>query len=226
MVKSPERKSRTVLRSSKDNVGMKLLSLQLAHIKWLMSQFLSKLPLLLMLALTLMSFVLLQQRSRTSEGQAVPKTAFDQDLYMDAFTVHRYATTGAIKTIVQSDHAVHSAKTETLTASPFLMLHATGSKSYMATAKTAVLGDDATQANIQGNAQIHSFDASRTGHSGARMQSESFNINLTLEQISSQHPTKIESDGNTSQAGAMLYDNVAGKMSLTGRVKATLTPKR
>lgn len=179
-----------------------------------------------MLALTSMSFLLLQKTEVSSQQASAVKKSYDMDLYLKHFTIHYYDKTGAIKTQLQSDYAQHSNLNETLTVKPLLMLHRTGLRRYRAAADEALLSDDSQTAQLRGRAVIQSIDSSKTPLKNMRIESEQIDLNMTLEQIKSNTPSQLWSDSYQSKSNQFFYDNVTGQMTLTGKVKATIVPKQ
>ena len=180
------------------------------------------LPLLLMIALALSTWLI----AKNSPGLLVPTTPgplrHEPDYTVDHFTMQRFDPTGALKVEIEGNHMQHFADDDTMEVEQIrvLSLDAQGRR-MTATALRGRAKGDSSEVWLDGQAKIVS-DA--PGQLPVQVNGEHLRALPKLKRVDSQSPVIVQQAGSEFHADGMEYDHVTRVLTLHGNAHALMLP--
>jgi lipopolysaccharide export system protein LptC len=186
------------------------------------------LPLLLLSALALGSFLLYQITPGFDKRPTPPKVGNDADYYVERFAARQYDAKGQLKSEIFGDKAVHYPSSRLLEIKQARFNSSTETGQMLTASSTlAWANDDRSEVQLLGNAQLR-----MTARTNAAIQDpvEFFSDHLRVlvpgKMLISDVPIKVTQGQNTFKSSSMRYDHSTQILSLKGNVHMTLFPRK
>jgi lipopolysaccharide export system protein LptC len=182
------------------------------------------LPLLLMIALALSTWLI----AKNSPGLLTPSTPgalrHEPDYTVDHFTLERFDETGALKVEIEGDRMQHYADDDTMAVDKIrvVTIDAEGRK-MTATANEGRAKGDSSEVWLDGQAQILS---EAPGQVPVHVYGEHLRAQPKLKLVHSDDPVLVQQGGSEFRADAADYDHNTRVMTLHGKAHGLLQPQQ
>jgi lipopolysaccharide export system protein LptC len=182
----------------------------------------SYLPLLLMVALALGTWLV----AKNSPGLLSPSTpgpvAHEPDYTLDHFTLQRFDATGALTVEIEGNHMQHFADDDTMEVEQIRVLSLDPDGRRMtATALRGRAKGDSSEVWLDGQAKIVS---EAPGQLPVQVNGEHLRAQPKLKRVDSQSPVIVQQGGSEFHADGMEYDHATGVLTLHGNAHAMMLP--
>jgi lipopolysaccharide export system protein LptC len=188
------------------------------------------LPVLLMGALALATYWMVQRTPALSQPQEKPKArAHEVDFFMRGAVIKTYDASGRIQNELAGAEIRHYSDNKTLEVDqPRLLTVGPDARVTRATALKARTQDDGSQMQLMGNAVVvREAGPQADGRQWPRqeLRGELLIINTQENWLRSPQPAVLISGQDRFSADSLSYDHQSRVVELKGRVKATLAPR-
>jgi lipopolysaccharide export system protein LptC len=180
------------------------------------------LPLLLMIALALSTWLI----AKNSPGLLVPSAPgpvrHEPDYTVDHFTLQRFDPEGTLKVEIEGDRMQHYADDDTMAVDKIRVVSIDNEGRKMtATANEGRAKGDSSEVWLDGQAQIVSEQA---GQLPVQVNGEHLRAQPKLKLVHSDYPVIVQQAGSEFHAQALDYDHNTRVMTLLGAAHAFLLP--
>jgi lipopolysaccharide export system protein LptC len=182
------------------------------------------LPVLLMSALALGTWWLVNitPKPETQRAEAPPR--HEPDYTMQNFTVQRFAADGRMRVQIEGAEMRHYPDTDTLEVeNPRIRAIDTAGRVTRASALRALSNGDGSELQLFGSAQV--VREAPTAQETMEFSSEFLHAFLNTERVRSHLPVVVRRGSTEVRADGMEYDNLARVVELKGRQRAVFTPR-
>jgi len=185
----------------------------------LTSTFENTLPILIMGALALISFSLLNS-SPTQPSTQTSSADVKFDYYLNQFSTAHLNNDGHLKSFTRGSYAVHSLVTKTTIAHDFLFASSGKSNLFLGKAELANFDDDSNKLIMRQSAVLNKLPSKeRPNEIGITLKSNHLTYTQYPERITSDVSVQIEQGNRVIFANSMEYDSDVQKMRLMSGVK-------
>ncbi len=182
------------------------------------------LPVLLMGALALSTWWLVNVSPAPEAARAPAPPRHEPDYTMQRFTVQRFAADGRLRVQIEGAEMRHYPDTDTLEIdSPRIRAFALDGQITNASAIRALTNGDGSEVQLFGSAQVVR-EATR-GQEALEFRSEFLHAFLATERVRSHLPVQVRQGGAELRADGLEYDNLARIVELKGRQRATFAAR-
>jgi lipopolysaccharide export system protein LptC len=184
------------------------------------------LPLLLMGALALATWWLVQNTPRLVDPSEPAAPRHEPNYLMERFTLQRYAADGTLRVKLQGAQMRHYPDTDTIEVDG-VTINAYGPDGRVTTASAerAVANGDASELQLVGRAQVV-YDAGNAGRE-IEFESEFLHLFTRTEQLRSHRPVRMQQGASVLTVGSLEYDHLARTARLGAPVRASFQlPRR
>lgn len=182
------------------------------------------LPVLLMGALALGTWWLVNISPSPEAERAPLAPRHEPDYTMQRFTVQRFAADGRLRVQIEGAEMRHYPDTDTLEIdSPRIRAFGPDGQVTMASAIRALTNGDGSEVQLFGSAQVVR-EAARA-QDVLEFRSEFLHAFLNTERVRSHLPVRVRQGGAEMRADGIEYDNLARVVELKGRQRATFVPR-
>lgn len=182
------------------------------------------LPVLLMGALALGTWWLVNVSPAPEAERAPMPPRHEPDYTMQRFTVQRFAADGRLRVQIEGAELRHYPDTDTLEIdSPRIRAFGPDGQVTLASAIRALANGDGSEVQLFGSAQVVR-EAARP-QDVLEFRSEFLHAFLSAERVRSHLPVWVRQGGTELRADGMEYDNLAHVVELKGRQRATFVPR-
>ena len=195
-------------------------------LRWLLDTASAYLPLLLMAVLALGSWWLVKNTPLLEPPREAAPLRHVPDYTMAQFVVQRFAADGTLRAQIEGDVLRHYPDTDTLEIdNPRIRAIAPDGRVTRASAQHALANGDGSEVQLSGAA--HVVREAFRGQQPIDFRSEFLHAFLDTERVRTHLPVVVTQGATEIRAAAMAYDNLAGVVTLDGRMRAVLvTPPR
>ncbi|MEO6032873.1 MAG: LPS export ABC transporter periplasmic protein LptC [Burkholderiaceae bacterium] len=181
------------------------------------------LPLLLMAVLALGTWWLVKNTPVLGVPREAAPLRHVPDYTMAQFVVQRFAADGTLRAEIEGDVMRHYPDTDTLEIdNPRLRAIAPDGRVTRASAQHALANGDGSEVQLSGAA--HVVREAFGDLEAIDFRSEFLHAFLDVERVRTHLPVVVTQGATEVRAGGMAYDNLAGEVTLQGRVRAVLVP--
>lgn len=181
------------------------------------------LPLLVMALLALASWWLVKHSPRGTGVTEERPVSAEPDYTMEQFALERFDARGQLKLRIEGARMRHFPATDRIEIEQAqIRAVAADGRVTLAQARRAIGNGDGSELQLLGNAEVTSQD--RTGQP-LLMRGEFLHAFLVTERVKSHLPVQVRLGGNEITSGGLDYDHAAGRLELTGAVRARLAPR-
>ena len=181
------------------------------------------LPLLLMTALALATWWLVENSPRPPQAATKQPVPTDPDYTMTTFSLDRFAADGRLKLRIEGDRLRHYPATDRVEIDGVrVRAIAEDGRETLAHAARAIGNGDGSEMQLLGGAEVTSVDA---GGAPVVMRSEFLHAFLVTERVKTHLPVLIRSAGTDMHAAGMAYDNATRRLDLQGPMRVVLSPR-
>ena len=182
------------------------------------------LPVLLMGALALGTWWLVNVSPSPEAERAPMPPRHEPDYTMQRFTVQRFAADGRLRVQIDGAELRHYPDTDTLEIdSPRIRAFGPDGQVTLASAIRALANGDGSEVQLFGSAQVVR-EAARP-QDVLEFRSEFLHAFLGAERVRSHLPVWVRQGGAELRADGLEYDNLARVVELKGRQRATFVPR-
>jgi lipopolysaccharide export system protein LptC len=180
------------------------------------------LPLLLMVALALVTWWLVKNSPRPLGDEAPAAQRSDPDYTMSGFTMERYDSQGRLKLRMDGTRMRHFPATDRIEIDEVRIRSITADgRVTLAQARQAVANSDGSEVQLLGGAEVTS---ERSEGSPLWMRGEFLHAFLVTERIRSHLPVQLRVGSAEMQVAGLEYDHPAGRLDLKGPMRAVWPP--
>jgi lipopolysaccharide export system protein LptC len=183
----------------------------------------SYLPLLLMLLLALATWWLVRSTPLPGPPAEARPVRSEPDYTMRQFALERFDADGRLVLRVEGDWLRHFPDTDRVEIEQAqIRAVAPDGRVTLASARRALGNGDGSELQLLGGAEVTSTDAS-----GAPVwiKSEFLHAFLVTERVRTDQPVVVHHGNTEVSAAGLAYDHGAGRLDLTGPMKAVLKPR-
>lgn len=181
------------------------------------------LPLLLMVALALVTWWLVKVAPSTPSAGGVRALTHDPDYTLDHFTMQRYGADGQLAVRIEGRTLRHFPDTDELAIDTVRIdVTSPDGRVTRATAAQAVAAGDGSQARLEGNAEVVSQGPG--GEPPMDLQAQRLVFLIRERKVTTDQPVHVTQGRTEFTADALDYDDRARLLVLHGKVRARLTP--
>ena len=184
---------------------------------------LSYLPLLMMLALALITWWLVKSAPRPVAAGAPTLPAGEPDYTMTQFALERFDAEGRLKIRIEGQRLRHFPDTDRIEIDGAqIRAFAPDGRVTLATAQRALGNGDGSEIQLIGAAEVTAQDGS--GQT-LLMRGEFLHAFLITERVQSHLPVWVKQGATELKASGLSYDNARGTLELKGPLRAQLAPR-
>lgn len=181
------------------------------------------LPLLLMLALALATWWLVQQTPVPEPPAAARPVRSEPDYTMRSFALERFDRDGRLKMRIEGDWLRHYPDTDRIEIDGVrIRAFAPDGRETVATARRAVGTGDGSEVQLLGGAEVQSRDA---GGQPVLIKSEFLHAFLVTERVRTHRPVVARFGDAEVTAAGIEYDNATRRLELRGPMRAVFPPR-
>ena len=196
-----------------------------SRLRRLLAGFTTALPVLVMAALALFSWWLVNQAPVDRTGIEEPPPRHEPDYTMHRFSVQRFAPDGSLRTQIEGDLALHFPDTDTLQIeNPRIRSIGVDGRITVATAERALANADGSEVQLLARARV--VREATPQDEAIEFESEFLHFFARTERVRSHLPVVVTQGETVVRAAGMAYDNLARVVDLQGRVRAVFAPPR
>ena len=183
----------------------------------------SYLPLLLMLALALITWWLVKSAPRPVAAGAPALPAGEPDYTMTQFALERFDAQGRLKIRIEGQRLRHFPDTDRIEIEGAqIRAFAPDGRVTLATAQRALGNGDGSEIQLMGGAEVTAQDGSGQP---LLIRGEFLHAFLVTERVQSHLPVWVQQGGTELTAGGLSYDSASGRLELKGPLRAQLSPR-
>ena len=183
----------------------------------------SYLPLLLMAALALATWWLVENSPRPPAVVGERPLSKEPDYTMTAFSLDRFDAAGRLKLRIEGERLRHYPATDRIEVdSVQIRSVAEDGRVTLASAARAIGNGDGSEVQLLGGAEVTSEDANG---SPLLMRGEFLHAFLVTERVKSHLPVVVQTAGTEIRAAAMEYDHAARRFDLQGPMRVVMAPR-
>jgi lipopolysaccharide export system protein LptC len=181
------------------------------------------LPLLLMAALALGTWWLVQNTPLPDLARSATPMRHEPDYKMGRFTIQRFSAEGRLRAQIEGDTLRHYPDTDTLEIDNARIRGiAPDGRVTLASARRALSNGDGSEVQLMGDA--HVVRVAMGDEEALDFKGEFLHAFLATERVRSHLPVVFRRGGTEVHADAFEYDNLSRLVQLKGRVRASLAP--
>lgn len=186
------------------------------------------LPILLMLFLTVGSWWLVQNASRSTESRSARPSIHVPDYTMEDFSMRNFSAVGALQSELWGEQAEHFPRLDRLQIqAPRMQTFDELGRQSQGRARQAISNSNGSRIELHGQAEL--TRAALQEEQGKywpqlKMYSDFLLIENDDQRISSDQPTKFWRDRDHFESDRFEYDDNSGVAQLQGHVRGTLYP--
>ncbi len=188
------------------------------------------LPALLMAGLALVTYWLVRITPPVLPPEPERVVRHAPDYFLRNFSIKTYGEDGALKSEISGTQARHYEDTDVLDIDGArVRSFDNAGRLVVATAKRALSNGDGSEVQLLGDAVVvreASKDASGKVQPRVEFRGEFLHAMANTERIVSHKPVTVLRGTDRFSADSLAYDNLGRVLQLTGRVKATVTPRK
>ncbi len=182
------------------------------------------LPVLLMAALALGTWWLVNVSPAPEAERAPLPPRHEPDYTMRNFTVQRFAGDGRLRVQIEGVELRHYPDTDTLEIdSPRIRAFGPDGQVTKASAVRALANGDGSEVQLFGSAQV--LREAEKAQDVIEFRSEFLHAFLATERVRTHLPVSVRQGGAEMRADGLEYDNLAHVVELKGRQRATFVPR-
>lgn len=187
------------------------------------SAFATYLPVLVMAALALLSWWLVNQAPLDPSASVEPPPRHEPDYTMQRFVVQRFAADGVLRMEIEGDTALHFPDTDTLQIeNPRVRAIGTDGRVTRATAERALANGDGSEVQLLVRARV--VREATAQEEAIEFSSEFLHFFSRVERVRSHLPVTVRQGATAVRAAGMEYDHLARVVDLQGRMRAVFAP--
>ena len=190
------------------------------------------LPIAVMAFLALGTWWLVKHSPQPDGPQAAKGFKHIPDYLMRDFEVQRFAQSGALRVVLAGREARHYPDTDTLEVDDVrVQSYSADGQVSVATAKRAIANADGTEVQLIGQALVRQYGRPQDATAAPatpqlEVEGEFLHAFYLTEQVRSHQPVRLSYRGAVVTAQGFDYDNLSGKLALTGPLRAALPPSQ
>ncbi len=183
------------------------------------------LPLLLMAALALATWWLVENAPQAEDAQPSKPLLHIPDYRMKDFAVERFAADGRLQVRIEGSELRHFPDTDTIEVDqPRIHAFAPDGSVTVANARRAVSNSDGSEVQLLGGAKVLR-QAAVAGTPAIEFHGEFLHAFFRTEEVRSHLPVQIRQGSTQLQADSLDYKHIEQRLQLNGRVRATFAPR-
>jgi lipopolysaccharide export system protein LptC len=180
------------------------------------------LPLLLMIALALSTWLIAKNSPALLLPTVQGPVRHEPDYTVDHFTLQRFDATGTLKVEIEGDRMTHYADDDTMAVDKIRVVSIDqDGRKMTATANEGRAKGDSSEVWLDGQAQVVSEMA---GQLPVQLNGEHLRAQPKLKLVESDYPVIVQQGGSEFHAEALEYDQNTRVMTLHGAAHAFLVP--
>ena len=181
------------------------------------------LPVLLMALLALGTWWLVKNTPLFETERTSPPLTHEPDYTMSQFMVQRFGPDGAMRIQIEGDLMRHYPDTDTLEIdNPRIRAVGPDGHVTVATARRALSNGDGSEVQLSGGAHVVRLATAKGA--AIEFRGEFLHAFISTERVRSHLPVVVTQGATEIRADAMAYDNLAGVLDFSGRVRAVFAP--
>lgn len=181
------------------------------------------LPLLLMALLALATWWLVSNTPLPGDPPRKTPPRHEPDYTMSTFSLQRFADDGSLRVQIDGDALRHFPDSDTVEIDDVrIRAIAPDGRLTVASARRATVNGDATEVQLQGDAEVRADNPAPTPP--VQMRSEFLHAFLDTERVRSHLPVWVRRGATEVRADAFEYDHRARTLQFKGKVRATIAP--